>query len=813
MSERSERHQERRNDRFPVEEWELREVGLDLEDLARSESLFALSNGHIGVRGNLDEGDPRGLPGTYLNSFYETRPLPYAEAGYGFPEDGQTILNVTNGKVFRILVDDEPVDLRYGDVLHHNRVLSLRTGVLHRVVEWRSPSGQVIRLRTKRLVSLTQRSIFAVDWEIEAVGDVARVVVQSELVANEHVPGMSKDPRVAAIMQDALVALEHGGEETRAFLLHGTRSSKLRMAAAMDHVIRAPDGHSYELTIRPDWARLMVACLLQPGERLGLTKFVSYGWSSQRSLHALSDQVSAALVAAQHAGWDQLEAEQRAALEHFWSCADVAIEGGPGAQQAVRVALFHTFQSAVRAEQRAIPAKGLTGPGYDGHAFWDTESFVLPVLIATAPDAARDALRWRWSTLDMARERARQLHLKGAAFPWRTIRGQECSGYWPAGTAAMHINADIAGATQRYIDWTGDDEFYRECGVDLLVETARLWMSLGYHGTDGCFHIDGVTGPDEYSAIVRDNTYTNLMAARNLAAAATAAQRWPEEAVRLGVDADEIAAWAAAAACPSMPYDSNREVHEQDRGFTDRQTWDFERTEHSHGYPLLLNAPYFEIYRKQVIKQADLMLAMHWCGDSFSAEQKARAFAYYEPITVRDSSLSACTQAIIAAEVGQLDLASDYLSEAAMMDLGDLEHNTGDGLHIASLAGAWLAVVAGFGGMRDHNGELSFCPQLPAGWTSLRFRLIWRGAHVLVSTQNGEAAYEVTGGPPEGVEISHCGEKLRVKPGATVTRPMARIEPSTERPEQPAGRKPLSAEQVERRDTARDRTVGVTKRR
>ncbi|MDQ6851148.1 MAG: family 65 glycosyl hydrolase [Actinomycetota bacterium] len=786
-----------RSGRFPVAAWELREVGLDFDDLARSESLFALSNGHIGVRGNLDEGDPRGLPGTYLNSFYETRPLPYAEAGFGFPEDGQTILNVTNGKVFRLHVDDEPVDLRYGEVLHHNRVLSLRTGVLHRVVEWRSPSGQVIRLRTKRLVSLTQRSIFAVNWEIEAVGDSARVVVQSELVANEHVPAQSRDPRVAAIMENALEALAHGGEGTRAFLLHGTKRSKLRMAAAMDHLIHAPDGYSYELDVREDWARLMVGSVLQPGERLGLTKFVAYGWSSQRSMHALSDQVAAALVAARHAGWDQIEADQKRALDLFWECADVEIDGAPGAQQAVRVALFHTFQAGARAEQRTIPAKGLTGPGYDGHAFWDTESFVLPVLIATAPHAARDALRWRWSTLDLARERATQLHLRGAVFPWRTIRGQECSGYWPAGTAAMHINADIAGAVQRYVDWTGDDDFYRDYGMELLVETARLWMSLGYFGADARFHIDGVTGPDEYSAVVRDNIYTNLMAVRNLAAAATAAQRWPQQAVKLDVQPEEIEAWRAAAAVPSMPYDEKREVHEQDRGFTDREVWDFERTAQADGYPLLLNAPYFEIYRKQVIKQADLMLAMHWCGDSFTAEEKARAFAYYEPLTVRDSSLSACTQAVIAAEVGHQDLAAEYLAEAAMMDLHDLEHNTGDGLHIASLAGTWLAVVAGFGGMRDHGGQLSFRPQLPRGWNRLRFRLVWRGARVLVCAEAGEVSYEVTHCSDEGIEIVHCGETVRVVPGEKLTRPMAAPEPLTNRPAQPVGREPLPADSLE----------------
>ena len=784
--------------RYSVEPWELREVGLDMNDLARSESLFALSNGHVGARGNLDEGDPYGLPGTYLSSLYENRPLPYAEAGYGFPEIGQTILNVTDGKVIRLLVDDEPFDLRYGVILHHDRVLDLRSGLLHRVVEWQSPSGQVIRLRSSRLVSLTQRSIMAIRWEVEAVGDAARVVVQSELIANEHVQSQSSDPRVAPYaLEHRLEALEHDGEGTRAWLLHRTRASRLHLAAGMEHVIEAPEMHASEMVTGPDIARLTVGCRILPGQRLALTKFVSYGWSSQRSLRALSDQTGAALVSAKHAGWDALVSEQRRALDLFWSCADVEIEGAPAIQQALRFSLFHTFQAGLRSEQRAIPAKGLTGSGYDGHAFWDTETYVLPVLIATSPNSARDALRWRWGTLDLARERAEHLHLAGAVFPWRTIRGQECSGYWPAGTAAMHINADIALAAQRYVDWTQDDEFGERYAAPLLVETARLWMSLGYFGDDGKFHIDGVTGPDEYSAIVRDNTFTNLGAARNLDAAAAVARRWPDAAEGLQVTAAEIDSWTAAAAVVALPYDKARRIPQQDLGSTDREVWDFSGSLRDNRYPLLLNAPYFGIYRKQVVKQADLMLAMHWFGDSFTAEDKARAFEYYEALTVRDSSLSACTQAIMAAEVGHLDLAADYLTEAAMMDLRDLQHNTRDGLHIASLAGSWLGVVAGFGGMRDHGGRLSFRPQLPPGWERLCFHLIWHGARIRVDVSRDEVIYTATQPPDHGVEIVHAGETLILEPGRAVTRPLKYVEPSTPRPTQPVGREPIRADSLD----------------
>src|SRR5438105_10910879 len=468
------------------------------------------------------------------------------------------------------------------------------------------------------------------------------------------------------------------------------------MAAGMDHVVDGPDGTETASESGPDVGRVTVATELAVGERLRVIKFLGYGWSSQRSPSAVRDQVVAALTQARHTGWDGLADGQRAYLDDFWDRADVELEGDPELQQAVRFALFHTLQAGARAEQRAIAGKGLTGPGYDGHTFWDTERYVLPVLTYTAPRAAADALRWRHATLDLARERAGQLGLEGAAFPWRTIRGHECSGYWPAGTAAFHIGADIADAAARYHAATGDGEFEREVGLELLVETARLWCSLGHHDADGRFHIDGVTGPDEYSAIADNNVYTNLLAQRNLRAAAEAVARHPRHAAQLGADLEEAAAWRDAAADIVIPWDADLEVHPQSEGFTEHQIWDFANTGPDH-YPLLLHYPYFDLYRKQVVKQADLVLALHWCGDAFSDEQKARDFAYYEALTVRDSSLSACTQAVVAAEVGYLELAYDYFREAALMDLRDLEQNTSDGLHIASLAGALIAAVAGFG--------------------------------------------------------------------------------------------------------------------
>jgi alpha,alpha-trehalose phosphorylase len=756
---------------FTVEEWSVREVGLHLDTLAQTESIFALSNGHIGLRGNLDEGEPYSLPGTYLNTFCELRPLPHAEGGYAYPESGQTTINVTNGKLIRLLVDDEPFDVRYGELRDHERELDLRNGVLRRSVRWTSPAGRTVKISSVRLVSFTQRAIAAINYEVEPLDAPVRVVVQSELVANEALPPQSADPRVGAALESALESEEHLVQSTGGVLVHHTKVSGLRLGAAMDHQIEGPPEMVVESESVPDVARVTITGQLKPGERLRLIKFIAYGWSSLRSRPAIHDQVRAALAAARSTGWEGLLSEQRARLDDFWARADVELEGDPEIQQAVRFALFHVLQAGARGERRPIPAKGLTGPGYDGHTFWDMEIFVLPMLIMTLPRAAADALRWRHSILDKAREQARQLGLRGAAF---------------------HINADIAYAVATYIEATGDTAFEEEVGLELLVETARLWCSLGFLNADtDRFRIDGVTGPDEYSAIADNNVYTNLMAQRNLRWAAEGVERHPEKARALGVDAEEAASWREAAEKMCIPYDERLGVTPQDESFTEHEVWDFAHTTPDQ-YPLLLHFTYFDLYRKQVVKQADLVLAMHLRGDAFTPEQKARNFAYYEPLTVRDSSLSASTQAVLAAEVGQLDLAYDYLGETALIDLHDLHHNVQDGVHIASLAGAWTALVAGFGGLRVQNSSLCFAPRLPETLKRLAFNILFHGCRLHVEVTATEATYRLLDGSP--LVVRHHGEEILLTLGETISRPIPHIKAGP-RPSQPPRREPMAREE------------------
>ncbi|WP_435207720.1 glycoside hydrolase family 65 protein [Micromonospora sp. bgisy143] len=774
------------------ETWQIRRTAADLDRLGETESIFALGNGWVGWRGVLDEGAPCGMPGSYVNGFHERRELTYPEEGYAFPQSSDTVISAPNAALVRLWVDGEPLDIRTGTLRGHERVLDLRAGVLRRETEWISPGGRRVLVRSTRLVSLPRRPVAAVRYEVEPLDGPADLRVCSDLLANERVPERSDDPRAASVLTDPLTAETHRTTGLDGVLVHRTERSGQRVAVAVSHLVDAPATATTTSDGTPDRVRLTVAARLHPGERLCLTKFAAYECSTVDGVPAdeLADLVVAEADAARADGFAALLADQQASLDAAWQVADVRLDGDRELQQALRFAMFHLIQAGRPDGDRTISAKGLTGNGYDGHVLWDTETYVLPVLTYLAPAVARSALAWRHAHLPQARERAAELRLTGATFPWRTIGGRECSGYWPAGTAALHVNADIADAVLRYVAATDDQRFLADKGLELLVETARLWHGFGHRSDDGGFHLYGVTGPDEYAALVDDNVFTNLMARRNLRGAADAAERHPDVAGRLGVDAAEIAGWRAAADALVVPYDRARGVHEQSAGFTAQPEWDFAHTGEDD-YPLLLHFPYLELYRKQVVKQADLVLAMQLCPGEFTADEKARNLAYYEARTVRDSSLSAAPQAVLAAEVGHLDLAYDLFAESVSQDLADLGDKTADGLHLASLAGAWLALVQGFGGLRDDRGVLSFDPRLPRRIDRLGFCLRWRGHRLRVTLTAAEASYELpdAAGNAE-VELWHHGERLRVTAAGPVTRPMPPVPDPGPEPPSPPGRRP-----------------------
>ncbi|AVT34255.1 family 65 glycosyl hydrolase [Plantactinospora sp. BC1] len=780
--------------------WEIREEGLGHRALADLESVFALANGRLGVRGTLEEGGVSANPGTYLNSCYEEYDLNYPENGYAFPEQNQVLVGVPEGTRFRLFVDDRPVEPTAGGTHRHERVLDLRDGTLRRSFGWTAESGAAVEVRSTRLVSFVHPGVLAIRYEVVAADRPVRIRLHSELRANPALPERdSDDPRSPNVLERPLLPRRHSIDGLGGLLGHQTRRSGQRIVATVTHLL---DGARAEADVDtgPDLVRVAVEAELAPGQRLRVTKLVGYASSGQRPFDELVAEATTALAEATRRGWAGLRADQRGYLDRFWDDADVVVDGDPQLQQAVRFGLFHVLQASARAGQRPLPAKGLTGNGYDGHTMWDAETFVLPVLTYLRPEAAEAALRWRHATLDRARQRAGELRLAGAAFPWRTIDGRECSGYWPAGSAALHVNADIAAAVLRYVAATDDLAFLRDAGLELLVETARLWNRVGHHDDAGGFHIDGVTGPDEYTALGNDNLFTNVMARHNLLGAVAATERLPERARQLGVEPAELSAWRRAAEAMHLPYDAERGVHQQCAGFTALQEWDFAGTR-SDEYPLLLHYPYLELYRRQVIKQADVVLAMQHCAELFTREQKARNFDYYHRRTVGDSSLSASAQAIIAAELGHLELGYAHLADSALQDLHDFPEQSRDGLHVAALAGVWLALVAGFGGLRDQGDELAFAPRLPAALTRLEFSLRWRGHRLRVTVTGDSATYLLRDGTDRddadrddadeaGIRLRHHGTPLHLRPGRSRRLPLPALPDPGPEPPAPPSRAP-----------------------
>ena len=766
---------------YPTEGWHVRETDFDLDSLPQSETIFSLSNGYLGLRGNLEEGAPAFERGTYLNGFYESRPIVYPEAAYGYAQDDQAMLNVTDGKMISLKVDGEPFDVRTGELIEHNRVLDLRRGFVGREVVWESPSGRRVQIRTRRLVSLTIAHLACMEYEVEALGPESAspmtIEITSQLVANESDLRQSDDPReMAAFWGQVLKPVWGFADGDRVGLGHRVERSELAEFCLTDHVMQAP-GDVEALTTRDDDSRIdrTYTFQLHSGQVSHLRKYLVYTYGPDSETDAMPDRISGWMDEAVKLTFSDLLDAQVNRLDAFWRDCHIDIVGDDALRQAVRFALFQVLQASALIDCHGIPAKGLTGQGYNGHYFWDMETYVLHVLTYLSPDQAREALKYRHSTLPRARERARELSSVGALFPWRTIDGEEASSFFPAGTAEYHINGDIAHAVRHYCEISGDDEFLFREGIEVLAETARFFLALGFYnpGRDGRFCINCVTGPDEYTALVDNNTFTNLMAKSNLAYAADVVDRMRTEdpdAHRALVDAiglqdEEPAAWRAAAEAMYVHYDDELGLHGQDDSFLDKQPWDFAGTP-KESYPLLLHYHPLDLYRSQVIKQADLVMAMVMHSGEFTAEEKKRNFDYYDPITTADSSLSMCIQAVMAAEVGELGKAWDYTQRTALTDLHNVQHNVHDGIHIASQAGTWLALVCGFGGLRNRDGKLQFRPQLPPDLEALGFRCRADGAVVEVLMTTHWVSYSLVAGA--SLEILHNGDPLTLQAGEPV---------------------------------------------
>ena len=770
---------------YPADEWRIVEARYSEEFVGLTETVFSLGNGFVGVRGSCEEGRPALVPGTFINGFHETWPITHAEGAHALARTGQTIVNVPDTTILKLYVDDEPFFLPAARIQDYGRILDMRAGTLTRELVWATGGGKHVRVRSRRIVSLEHRHLVAMTYEVTMLDEPAPVVISS-LVLNrqdahltgdlpEHRPG---DPRLATMLPHRVLNVR-GTElaDQRILIGYQTTNSGMTLGIGVDHVIETACPFQVVGSLDDDkTGEVLLTADAEPGVPIRVTKYATYQTSRSIPVPELVNRCRRTLDRAVRNGLDTLLETQRAHLARFWDRADVQVRtrlNPVRQQQAVRWNLYQVAQGTWRAEGTGVPAKGLTGQAYEGHYFWDTEIYVLPFLSYTEPRIARNLLRFRHSMLPRARERAAEMSQRGALFPWRTINGEEASSNFQQGTAQYHINADIAYAIRRYAQVEGSGRVLGEIGAQILVETARLWADLGFYGADKRFHIHGVTGPDEYTTVVNDNAYTNLMARLNLNFAAATVRHLREErpgdyttlvhAVRLQFK--EVESWERAAAAMYIPFDEERGIHPQDETFLDRKAWDLDATPREK-FPLLLHYHPLVIYRQQVLKQADIVLAMFLLGNEFSEEQKRRNFDYYDPLTTGDSSLSACVQSIIAAEIGRERQALEYFQYALLMDLGNVAGNASDGVHIASAAGVWSSLVFGFGGVRDYDGRLSFTPRLPHAWNQLAFSLRFCGRQIRVRLTHDEESYLIDEGGP--LEVIIRGEPHLLSPGTAV---------------------------------------------
>lgn len=741
------------------EKWiyKIDDLALDNEALLVNETIFYNANGYLGVRSNFEEGYPEGydsIRGSYINGFYDIAEMKQAEKLYGLVEDKETMLNVADGQTIRLFLDGEEFSMFTGTVLESSRWLDMEKGFTVRRVLWKSPEGKEAEIVIKRMAAFTHLPLFTIDYQVKPVnfsGEIRLESVHEGDVKNYCNPN---DPRVAGESFQHLIADHAEVKDGVSYLFTNTASSHLQVCTAVKNVLEGA------VTDGPQLAGHHAAEVLtvngQQGETVRLVKYMVFVDSVRYD--NLAEQAEKEMKAAVSVSLEQIYAEQKEYLDKFWASSALEIDGDDYLCAAVRYNLYQLMQSVGKDPHSNIAAKGLSGEGYEGHYFWDTEMYMQPFFTLTNPEISKNLVEYRYSILDAARENARILgHKKGAAFPWRTIHGRECSGYYPSGSAQYHISGDIAYSTVAYYLVTGDLDFMAEKGAEIIFETARMWMDLGNY-CDGTFQLHEVTGPDEYTCLVSNNYFTNLNAQYNLHWAVRLynllkeAGKLAPVAEKIGLKEEEIAEFEKAEKAMYLPYDEELGINPQDDSFLKKEVWDFENTPADH-YPLLLHYHPMYIYRYQVCKQADTVLAHFIFEDAQDIETIRRSFAYYEKVTTHDSSLSTCIYSIVASKLGLEDKAYEYFGDSAKLDLFNTHHNTKDGIHTANMGGNYMAIVYGFGGFRLKESGIWFAPALPKQWDAYRFKLNYRGSHIQVEVNKEGSTFTLESGAPVDLHI------------------------------------------------------------
>lgn len=759
---------------YPIEPWDVTETEYNLQHNYRNETTFALSNGYIGTRGTYEEAYDfdvtEGLEGNFINGFYESEDIRYGEWNFGFPVKSQSLLNLPDVKAVMLYLEDEKLDMREGVVAEYSRVLHMKDGTVTRKFVWTSPKGRSVKVELERFVSFTHKNLMAIRYKVTALNFSGTIRFISMLNADvENHTGVTNPlvdygPFGRRLVPDILEA-----SDDVLFYQGHTKKSGLTMGCGAIHKLLTPKSDQQDVSFFE--AAEYAGCAeyqtkVEPNVTVCLEKFMVYTSDLDRKKEELHEFTEGELRTARIKGYDLLAEEHKSYVHEFWEHADVTVDGDDALQQGIRFNLFHIMQAAGRDGRTGMGAKGLTGEGYEGHYFWDTEMYVLPVFVYTAPEIAKKLLDYRYHTLDIARERARVLgHPTGALYPWRTINGEEASTYFPLGTAQYHINGDIAYAFWLYVTVTGDMEYLKDCAAEVLCETARVWADVGSfaecRGNRYC--ICAVTGPDEYNAIVDNNFYTNLMARENLRNAIEALELLKEQEPvayrqliqKLKLTDDETTYWQRIIDNIYFPYDEKRQVYPLDDGFMMRKPWDDSKIAPEKRHLLYENFHPLFVYRQRMSKQADAILGMYLHSNLFTEEELKRNYDFYQEVTLHHSSLSTCIFGILACEIGYYEEAYTYFSQSARMDLDDFHNNFYAGIHAANMAGTWQAIVNGFAGLRTNAGYLEFRPYLPSQWKGYTFKIKYQSSHLKVSVKEEGIEITLEQGKPVSFKLNH----------------------------------------------------------
>ena len=758
---------------FLLDEWKIIEPEFNFHILPQSESIFSLSNGYIGIRGNYEENQPLFRRGSYINGFYESGPINYGEKYHGYIDNHQSIVNITDGKVIELLVDNEPFNLSTGKIHKYRRELDMLKGILYRYIIWESPSGNKVELHVKRMVSLTEKHLCAISYKIKSLNSNINIKINSKIEGNVFDKIIKKDPRVGSnLKRKVLKIIDKNISDTFGYIHSITNKTKLSVLCAMENIINTEIEYNINHIVTDNTVNLQIDINTNLNQEVELVKYFTYFSSEIGFKLNLLEEAKKLLNHYKNICFDELLLLQENYLKEFWTKSDIKIENDLPVQQSIRFNLFQLIQAAKFSDGKSLGAKGLTGEGYNGHYFWDTEIYIMPFFIYNYPDIAKSLLFYRYSILDKARERANQMSHCGALYPWRTINGEEASEYYPGGTAQYHINADVIYAVKKYIDINNDIDFLKNYGAEMLFETARLWIGLGHYVKEkkGRFCINAVTGPDEYTAIVNNNCYTNLMAKYHLEYAVNIVKFLKENYIndfesivkKIDLKESEVEEWKKASLLMYIPYDRKNEIYLQDDAFLNRPKLDLQKIP-PNNFPLLLYFHPLVIYRHQVLKQPDVVMALFLLGNRFSVSEKRKNFDFYDPLTTGDSSLSPCIQSIISAELNNIKKSYEYFMKTSRIDLDNNYGNTDDGLHLAAIGGTWLSLVYGFAGMRDYNGVISFKPQLPDKWQRLKFNLLINRNLINIDIYKDKIIYTLLEGSE--IDIFHENQKINLKKG------------------------------------------------